>query len=303
MQKTLYLFLAILPFASSTVMADGILISWGPQTLEGMTEDRWEAAKTRSVKQILALNQAVQTWPEAYEVLLGANQKKDDAALLRGLVQQVTDKTDVTLKHTSRLIIWERIMSGDIFFEGKGLQVDDDLYTVAGRANWVLRTITGKRFGIVRPKLSPDDLAQIQARWMKYLNSEPVEETPERYPSDKKGLEELRSPEAIHALITSLKPSDQKTQYTKRLLRDLYDLKELPKEPGHPALLCNPDNYTHGHLARITDVPDVHSHEWWSAWWSANKDNLVWNREKARFEVAVRGTQFHSSGDTILKWA
>src|SRR5436190_10892378 len=88
----------------SSSRADGILMSWGPHNLRGMTQEKWEAAKKRSVESVLDANRAAATWPDAYLCLLGAMQHKEDKALRAGLVDQLTDSTERSLADTDRLI-------------------------------------------------------------------------------------------------------------------------------------------------------------------------------------------------------
>tara|TARA_R110002096_G_scaffold16898_8_gene57863 strand:+ start:3363 stop:3620 length:258 start_codon:yes stop_codon:yes gene_type:complete len=57
--------------------------------------------------------------------------------LRAGLVAQLTNGKETKLAGTKRLIVWERITSGEILFEGMGREIDDDVFRVAGRANWV----------------------------------------------------------------------------------------------------------------------------------------------------------------------
>ena len=90
---------------SGQARADGTLISWGPRDLEGMTEARWEAAKRRPAAEVLALNTKLTSWPEAYEVLLGASAHQTDKSFLRALVSQLSNRTTVKLANTSRLIV------------------------------------------------------------------------------------------------------------------------------------------------------------------------------------------------------
>jgi len=52
--------------------------------------------------------------------------------------RQLTNNTKADLKATKRLIIWERITSGEIQFEGKGYQVSDDLFTGTPQFNQAL---------------------------------------------------------------------------------------------------------------------------------------------------------------------
>jgi hypothetical protein len=120
---------------------------------------------------------------------------------------------------------------------------------------------------------------------MRWLSGEQAEEYQEQYPTLEKGLEEIRSPEALEALIISLKPTSEKERLTKDCLKRLYNLDKLPDDPNSPAALCSPDRYTHGYLAVITGIKDKHDYAWWKEWWDKNKNQLAWNREKGIFEV------------------
>lgn len=265
--------------------ADGVLISWSPNQIDGLTQERFEAARTRSIDEVLELNRSLRSWPEVYEVAIGAQANLEDPTMLARLVGQLTDLTETKLELTSRLIVWERISSGEIFFDGRGLQVDDDLFLMSGRANWCLRLLTKRNFGSVKATTTSEQAEAIKAMWLKHLAGEEVEDVPAAFPSEEKGMTELRSPQAVHALISCLAESERKTAYTKERLQTLYGLTELPNEPGNPARMCNPDEYTHMYLAAITDVSDRHDHKWWTDWWTKNSDSLKWNSETAKFEV------------------
>ncbi|MBK7307804.1 MAG: hypothetical protein IPI88_12770 [Chitinophagaceae bacterium] len=117
--------------------------------LKGMTKEKFDAAKNWSVSEIIQKNLDAQTWPDTYLVIVGASSRKGE--VIDKLIAQLENLMITKLGLTSRLIIWERILSGDILFEGKGFQIDDDIFSVAGRANWILRSITGKTFGYVKP--------------------------------------------------------------------------------------------------------------------------------------------------------
>src|SRR5215510_14797656 len=188
------LFICIL---SQSGYADGILLAWSSRDVSGVTEQSFNAAKQLNAEQIQKKNLEVTTWADAFLLMVAANQHKDGKTLLKRLVSQVIDKTKVDLKFTNRLIIWERITSGEIQFEGKGYQVTDDLFTVGGRANWMLRNLSKKSFGYVRPNTSDEDLTKLQQIWLRWFSGEQVEEVQERYVSSQKGLQEVRSPEAI----------------------------------------------------------------------------------------------------------
>lgn len=281
----LALFLFTLIFISRFAYADGILLAWSARDVEGITEESFNAAKQMSVADILKKNLSVTSWPETFLLMVGANQNKQNKDLLKGLVSQLTNRTKSNLKATSMLIVWERISSGEIMFEGKGYQVEDDLFTVAGRANWMLRNLTGKNFGHVKLKTTEEELGKLQQKWSRWLNGEQVEEYRSEYVSAEKGLEELRSPEAVEALVTSLKPGGEKERLTKDCLKRLYNLDKLPDDPNAPAALCSPDKYTHNYLKVITGIEDRHDYAWWKSWWDTNRNQFAWNRAKAIFEV------------------
>jgi hypothetical protein len=270
---------------SNGVYADGVLLSWSPRDVAGITEQSFNAAKQLSVEEITKRNLQVTSWGDAYLLMVAANQHKEDKTLLKELASQISNKTRVDLKATNRLIIWERIITGEIQFEGKGYQVSDDLFTVAGRANWILRNLTQKNFGFVKPITSEEDLAKVQQKWARFLGGEQVEQELDQYPTAESGLKEIRSPEALEALIVSLSPTAEKERVTKDCLKRLYQMDKLPNDPNSPAALCSPDKYTHGYLAVITGLKDKHDYAWWKKWWDTNRNQLVWNREKGAFEV------------------
>src|SRR5689334_11698635 len=128
----LTLLLLTICLLAQTVQADGILLSWSASDVPGITEQSFNAAKQLKPDEILKKNLEVHSWADAFLLMVGANPHKEDKIFLKGLISQITNKAVVDLKSTSRLIIWERITSGEIRFEGKGYQVSDDLFTVAG---------------------------------------------------------------------------------------------------------------------------------------------------------------------------
>ena len=271
--------------AANAAKGDGILISWSPGDVPGITEESFNAAKSLAPEEVPKKNLTVSSWPEAFLLMVSANQHKGNQPLLKALALQLTNNTKADLKATNRLIIWERITSGEIQFEGKGYQVSDDLFTVSGRANWMLRNLSKKNFGYVKPTTSAEDLTKLQQIWLRWLSGEQVEDVQEMYVSSRKGLEEIRSPEALEALINSLKPTKEKEKLTVDCLKRIYKVDKLPDDPNAPASLCNPDKYTHNYLSVISGVKDKHDYSWWNSWWTSNKTNLKWNPEKGEFEV------------------
>jgi hypothetical protein len=203
--------------------------------------------------------------------------------MLAAFANQITDRTSAKLQQTRRLIIWERITSGGILFAGKGMQIDDDLFTVGGHANWVLRTVAKKNFGFVTPASTKESLAELQSKWKKFLAGGTVADVPDAYPSKEKGLSELRSPAAIEALIASLKPSAAKNAETKKCLRDIYKLDKMPAGESGSARVCDTDFSANGYLKVVTAVPDQHPYDWWAAWWKTNGKQLKWSPDKGKF--------------------
>jgi hypothetical protein len=270
---------------SQPANAEGILVTWSAGDVPGITERSFNAAKQLKSEEIPKKNLEVSSWADAFLLMVGANSHKEDKSLLQGLIPQIANKAKVELKAMNRLIIWERITSGEIQFEGKGYQVSDDLFTVAGRANWVLRNLTKKNFGYVKPNMSEEELAKLQQKWTLWLNGEQIEEYQDPYTSTEKGLEEIKSPEALEALIVSLRSTNEKDKLTKDCLKRLYKTDKLPDDPNSQEALCSPDTYTHRYLAVITGIKDKHDHTWWKKWWDTNKNQLAWNREKGIFEL------------------
>lgn len=277
------LILAILFTAAHNVLADGVLISWSMRDVPGLTEQAFNDAKQLTTEKILQKNLAVESWLDAFLITVAATAKKEDKQLLSGLVAQLTNSTPTKLKGAGRLIIWERITSGELLFEGKGYQVDDDLFTVGGRANWALRNVTKKNFGLVTPSSTTDDRAAIQKKWSRFLNGEQVEEYKNPFATTEKGLEEIRSLVALEGLIVSLKPTEAKNSLTKDCLQRLYKMDKLPSEG--PARLCSPDTLTNGYLKILTGIEDQHDYDWWKNWWDKNRAKLEWSSKTARFEL------------------
>lgn len=283
MKKLASLFMVLM--LSFGAMADGILMSWAPTDMKGMTKERFEGTKAWSGEDILSKNLEVTEWPEAYLLLLASQQHINDKDFVSKLIEQVSDTSKAKLSNTGRLIIWERITSGDILFEGKGMQIEDDLFSVGGRANWILRTLLKKNFGYIKMHTTKDAAQQLQQKWKDHSAGKKVPAYEDPYPTDETGLSEIRSLDALQALIVSLKESDAKTKLTRDCLQRLYHRDDLPADKDDPANFCNPDNYTNSYLMALTNEKDVHDAEWWMKWWNENKEKLVWNKKEGKFFV------------------
>jgi hypothetical protein len=287
------LFMALFFFTARNVLADEIVLSWSVKDVQGINERAVEAAARLGVEEIARKNLSVASWPDAFLLMVGANQHKADRALHRALAAQLTDTAKADLKETGKLIIWERITTGEIAFEGRGYQISDDLFTVAGRANWMLRNTTKKNFGYVKPATTAEELAGLQQKWVRWLSGEQVEEQIEEFVPPGKASHEMKrgitSLEALEALIASLKPprgeekrkAEELKEKCAEIVRGIYGMNADP----HTLEMCRPTMLTQGYLAFITGIKNKHGYDWWKKWWETNKDRLVWNREKGIFQV------------------
>jgi hypothetical protein len=262
--------------------ADGVLVAWSPDAVEELTRADFELAKGWTVAEILQKNREVTSWRDAFLVVSSSGRFRDDSTFLRGLVAQLADRHETKLTGTRRLIIWERIISGDIFFEGKGYQVDDDIFTLAGRANWILRQAATKNFGIVRPFTTDVELKELHKKWESFLAGKEVEEYHSPW-QPMNGIVEISSPYALEALIISLKPSRYKDSLTHSCLRRLYGLDTLPSNRSLPPSYCSPDTYTYGYLKVLTGITEERGYAQWMEWWEEKHANLRFDPPSGTF--------------------
>lgn len=284
-RKTLYILL-LLSFNLS--FSQRLLTSWSQQNIENYTKEMYDEAQKLSSSQLLDKNVHDEYWSEVFLTLnASVNHHLTDTDYHKSLVQQLTNSSETKLKGTSRLIIWERISNGDIIFEGKGLEFQNDLFTVSGRANQILQSLTKKNFGFVSMKSGKKELEELKSKWQNYLNGKPVDEAKSDKLENSK-IPEISSISAVKALIISLQPNPQKDQITKKCLKRIYQLDEMPKEKGSPASYCNPDTYTFSYLAMLfgdEKFDESKNAEWWLKFWKDNQNKLTWNSAKGHYEV------------------
>jgi len=91
--------------------------------------------------------------------------------IIPDLIQRITNKKEVGLANSADLIIWERVQSKQLTFYGHGGVSQDDLFTIAGRANRLLTKITGEDFGHVSMYSTQEQLVSLQNEWIKWLKS------------------------------------------------------------------------------------------------------------------------------------
>lgn len=87
------------------------------------------------------------------------------------LILKLTDVTYIGLTNASDVTIWSRLKSEKMKHNPLNYQIDDDIFTVAGRASWILKRLSKNEFGIVKPGLTEKELLAIQKQWIKWLNT------------------------------------------------------------------------------------------------------------------------------------
>ena len=281
-------FIVMLVCCFSETYSQKMFMSWGEKDIEGWTEEKWELSQKLTKSQLLDMNLTAESWSDFFAILNASiNNYKTNQEYLNDLVEQITDMTETILKGTGRLIIWERIISGDIIFEGKGLIIENDIFKVSGRANQLLQNLTNKNFGYVSINSTEKELLELKNKWLGFLANKPVAEYKEPEFKNAK-MDKISSLKAFNALVVSLKSNPQKEEIIKNCLKNVYNLDEMPKDKSSSAIYCNPDNYTFFYLAMLIgdkNYDENKNSEWWQNFWNKNKDRLVWNTKKGYYEV------------------
>ena len=283
--KTLLLLIAIA--FSNNLISQKLLTSWSQQNIENYTKEMYDEARKLTSDQLLSKNINSKSWSEVFLTLnASVNNFSQDNNYHKKLAEQISNSTETKLIGTSRLIIWDRIITGDIIFEGKGLVIDNDLFKVSGRANQILQNLTKKNFGNVSVNSSSKDLEEIRKKWLNFLSGKQEDEViPQEYTNSI--IPEISSLAAVQALILSLQENPLKQQLTKNCLKNVYKLDEMPKEQG-PSSYCNPDTYTYAYLGMIfgdEKADETKDANWWKAFWENNRNKLSWNSTKGIYEL------------------
>ena len=93
------------------------------------------------------------------------------SVMIPKLIERLTNKREVGLNNSGDLIIWERIDAKQMRFYGHGSVSEDDLFTVAGRANNILTIMSGERIGRVSMYSTAMELKALQLKWQNWLDS------------------------------------------------------------------------------------------------------------------------------------
>lgn len=286
MNKQILIILLVITFNFS--YSQKLLTSWSQPNIEDYTKEMYEEAQKFKSAELLTKNLNDKSWSAVFLTLNASiNNYAKDNDYLNSLANQLTNRTETKLEGTSRLIIWDRIISKDIIFEGKGLVIDNDLFTVSGRANQILQNLTNKNFGYVTINSTKKELENLKKNWLYYLSNKNVEEfKPFEYKNSK--IPEISSLNAVNALIISLQDNPAKEAIIKKCLKNVYKLDEMPKEKGSSANYCNPDTYTYTYLAMLfgdEKTDESKNANWWLNFWNENHKNLVWNSEKGIYII------------------
>lgn len=265
-----------------------LLMSWSQRNISNYTKEMYDHAQKLSPTELLEKNLNDKYWSEVFLTLNASiNNYSKDTSYLKGLAQQITNNSETKLEGTSRLIIWDRITSGEILFEGKGIVFENDLFKVCGRANQILQNVTNKSFGIVSINTSEEELEDLKSKWLKLFDNEEVAEyQPEEYLNAQ--IPEISNLSAVQALISSLKSTPAKEEIITSCLKNLYDLDKMPEESDSPARFCDPDTYTLSYLGILfgdEKTSNSKDAEWWLEFWEQNNNSLVWNKEGGIFIV------------------
>ena len=138
---------------------------------ERLEHDFWWLYEPEEKKQILSqskesLMRALESDKDFWKVAKARYWcMKNAPEVISDLIKLVEKPKVIGLEGYFDLIIWERVQSKDLPFYGHGWVVPDDLFTVAGRASWILREITGQKFNAVSMKSTPAELKRLSEVW------------------------------------------------------------------------------------------------------------------------------------------
>ena len=172
--KKITILLILITFGQE-LYSQKLLTSWSQQDIENYTKEMYDNAQKLTTTELLTKNINDDSWSSVFLTLnASVNNYKENKDYLIELAKQITNVEETKLEGTSRLIIWDRIITGDITFEGKGLVLSNDLYKVGGRANQLLQNLTNKNFGYVNINSTKEELTELQENWLKHFSDKVV---------------------------------------------------------------------------------------------------------------------------------
>lgn len=87
------------------------------------------------------------------------------------LINALTDSTYIGLTNAFDVTIWCRVKTGQLKQASYSYQIDDDIFKINGRVNWILKRLTKNEFGIIRCDTKAEEIKTIQKLWYKWLNT------------------------------------------------------------------------------------------------------------------------------------
>lgn len=132
--------------------------------------DTSEPRKVRNLMLVDVLNtiDKEKNFDKLFPIQYWAVMDSNYVTILPELIARVTDNTIVGLDNAYDILIWERMTDKQKNWLSYAYIVNDDLYQRSGRANYILKKISGENFGDVRIKSSPEKLQELQSKWQKW---------------------------------------------------------------------------------------------------------------------------------------
>lgn len=121
-----------------------------------------------TLSDVLAIIDTAKTWSKIRTAKSWC--LKNYEASFPHLIARLGIKEKIGLINTADLLIWDRIRTGDLTFYGHGSGMTEDIFTIAGRASWILNELTGERFAQVRVTTTEEDVQEFKKQWVSYLN-------------------------------------------------------------------------------------------------------------------------------------
>ncbi|HEY7547157.1 MAG TPA: hypothetical protein VID27_19845 [Blastocatellia bacterium] len=144
------------------------------QSHEILEQDFWRLHEPEEQEEILSQKKeivlSIVTSDKDFQKLFRARYwcAKNAVDIIPDLIELIKNPKTVGLENEADTIIWERIASGDLKFYGHGAVVPDDIFSVAGRASWILKEITAQNFGSVSMKSTSEELNRLSEAWAKW---------------------------------------------------------------------------------------------------------------------------------------
>ncbi len=85
------------------------------------------------------------------------------------LIARLSAKKKTGLTSAGDLMVIDRIGTGEAVDYGHGCFLSEDIFTIAGRASWILNNITGEHFAVVNAHTTADECTAYKRLWVAYI--------------------------------------------------------------------------------------------------------------------------------------